>query len=133
AAGDVPSYAAMSVNIIPAALGSNPAVLAAGAVVAKIRVFGDTLGNVAVTSSELDFPIRICDGCLVTYPTAAADPTQPVGSPYLCTTTPSTTQTTSEEGPCIVGQDSAFPCTACSASMDLCRDPSQNHSYGPTP
>jgi len=129
-AGDVPAYAAMSVNIIPSALGGNEALLNAGAVVAKIRVFGDTLGNIAVTSSELDFPIRVCKGCLVAYPTSAADPSVPVGSPYKCTTAASTTDTTSEAVPCIVGQDDSFSCTACSASLELCRDPTQNPSYG---
>ena len=128
--GNVPAYAAMSVNIIPAALGSDPAVVDAGAVVAKIRVFGDTLGNIAVTSSELDFPIRVCNGCLVAYPTSAADPSVPVGSPYKCTTAASSTDTTNESLPCIVGQDDSFACTACSASLDLCRDPAQNPSYG---
>jgi hypothetical protein len=132
ASGDVPSYAAMSVNIIPSALGSNANVIAAGAVVAKIRVFGDTLGNTAVTSSELDFPIRICEGCLVTYPSTAADVV--AGSDkYLCTKAASATQTTTDTPPCIVGQDQSFPCTACSAALDLCRDPAQNPSYGPTP
>ncbi len=129
--GDVPSYAAMSVNIIPSALGTNPAVVNAGSVLAKIRVFGDTLGNISVTSSELDFPIRICEGCLVTYPTDAADPSVPVGGDYKCTTAASTTQTTTDVPPCIVGQDGSFPCTACSASLDLCLDPKENPSYGP--
>jgi hypothetical protein len=134
AAGDVPSYGAMSVNIIPPALASNSAVVAAGSVLAKIRVFGDTLGNTAVTSSELDFPIRICRGCLVDYPPEAADPAQPVGSPYLCTATASTTQTTTEDPPCVIGQDRAFPCTTCSASViELCRDPSKNPAYGGQP
>ncbi|HET7541311.1 MAG TPA: hypothetical protein VFK05_15640 [Polyangiaceae bacterium] len=129
-AGDVPAYAPMSVNIIPPALGSNPSLLAAGAVVAKIRVFGDTLGNISVTSSELDFPIRICEGCLVGYPTSAADPSVPPGGDYKCTTAASTVDRT-EELPCIIGQDDSFPCTTCSASLPLCRDPLQNPSYGP--
>lgn len=130
-AGDVPAYASMAVNIIPSALGNNPALLAAGSVVAKIRVFGDTLGNIAVTSSELTFPINICEGCLVTYPSSAADPAQ-AGGPYLCTTAAST-QTSDEAAPCVIGQDQSFPCTACSAALDLCRDPSQNPSYSPAP
>jgi hypothetical protein len=112
------------------ALGSNEALLDAGAVVAKIRVFGDTLGNTAVTSSELDFPIRICNGCLVTYPTSAADPLVPVGSPYKCTTSASGTDTSAENPPCVIGQDETIPCTACSAALELCRDPAQNPSYG---
>lgn len=127
AEGDVPSYAAMSVNIIPSALGSSSQLLDAGYVVAKIRVFGDTLGNTAVTSSELDFPIRICEGCLVTYPTEARDPTT-AGGAYKCTTSASTT-TTTEEPPCVLGQDDSFACTACSAAIPLCQDPAQNPSY----
>jgi hypothetical protein len=130
--GDVPSYAAMSVNIIPSALGSNPALLEAGTVVAKIRVFGDTLGNIAVTSSQLDFPIRICNGCLVGYPTAAADPATPAGGGYKCTTSASEGQS-NDPLPCVIGQDGVFPCTTCSAALDLCRDPTKNPAYGPTP
>jgi hypothetical protein len=132
ASGDVPSYAAMSVNIIPSALGTTDAVLSAGTVLAKIRVFGDTLGNAPVTSSQLDFPIRVCAGCLVTYPSDARDPSVPAGGDYKCTTAASTT-TTDEAQPCVVGQDQTFPCTTCSAALELCRDPGQNPSYGPTP
>jgi hypothetical protein len=131
AAGDVPSYTAMSVNIIPSALGTNPALLEAGAVVAKIRVFGDTLGNTAVTSSQLDFPIRICKGCLVGYPTSAAE-LGAVGAPYKCSKSPTESQS-SDPLPCIIGQDESFPCTVCAAAVDLCYDPAQNPSYGPTP
>jgi hypothetical protein len=132
ASGDIPAYGAVSVDIIPSALGSSDAVLKAGTVLAKVRVFGDTLGNIAVTSSELDFPIRVCRGCLVSYPSSAADPLVAVGDPYLCTMAASSTQT-DEEPPCIPGQDDSFPCTACSAAMTICRDPSQNPSYGPNP
>ncbi|HYQ44341.1 MAG TPA: hypothetical protein VER11_20300 [Polyangiaceae bacterium] len=127
--GEVASYGAMSVNIIPSALVAKVDLANEGLVVAKIRVFGDTLGNTAVTSSELNFPIRICTGCLVTYPSDAADPTNMNGG-YLCTKGASAGTTTTEL-PCIIGQDQSFPCTACSAAMDLCHDPAQNPSYGP--
>ncbi|HKO53888.1 MAG TPA: hypothetical protein VJV79_39545 [Polyangiaceae bacterium] len=130
-AGGLPAYGAVSVDIIPSALGSSPAVINAGTVLAKIRVFGDTLGNTAVTSSELAFPIRICNGCLVGYPTEAADPTS-AGGAYQCTTAASTTQD-DDTRPCIIGQDDGFPCTLCSAAIPLCKDPAQNPSYGPTP
>ena len=128
-AGDVPAYAAVSVDIIPSALGSSDAVLNARTVLAKIRVFGDTLGNIAVTSSELDFPIRICKGCLVGYPTEAADPASG-GGMYKCSTAASTT-TSTEPPPCLFGQDDSFPCTLCSATSKVCLDPTQNPSYGP--
>jgi len=130
AEGDVAAYTAMSVDIIPSALGSNPSLLAAGGVVAKIRVFGDTLGNIAVTSSQLDFPIRICSGCLVGYPTSANDPARPMGVDYKCTTSPTESQS-SDPLPCVIGQDGGFPCTVCSAVSAVCRDPTQNPAYGP--
>ena len=128
-AGDVPAYAAMSVDIIPSALGTSAAVTGAGTVLAKIRVFGDTLGNKAVTSSQLDFPIRICEGCLVGYPADARDPAA-AGGAYMCTSSASTT-TSTDEPPCVLGQDESFSCTECSAAYELCRDPSKNPAYGP--
>jgi len=131
AEGDVPSYTAMSVDIIPSALGRSAALLSAGAVVAKIRAFGDTLGNISVTSSELDFPIQICEGCLVGYPNSAADPSVPVGM-YMCTQS-ATVADLIDDPPCLPGQDDSFPCTACSATVPLCRDPSLNPAYSPTP
>ncbi|HWZ89656.1 MAG TPA: hypothetical protein VNW92_12420 [Polyangiaceae bacterium] len=122
AAGDTPSYATMAVNLIPPGLtGLPPQVLA------KIRVFGDTLGGTSVTSSELDFPITVCNGCLIMYDTP--DTTQAAGAPFMCaTSTASSTQTTAV-APCILGQDQQFSCTLCSAAYDVCRDPCKNMTY----
>ena len=124
AAGDAPSYATMGVDVIPAGHPALPSV-----VVAKIRVFGTTLGGTAITSSELDFPITVCDGCLVRYPAEDADPTNTMG--YKCLTSASASTTGEEAIPCIFGQDQAFSCTQCSA-YDLCLDPTLNHSYTPS-
>ncbi|HEX3849913.1 MAG TPA: hypothetical protein VHW01_03040 [Polyangiaceae bacterium] len=127
--GDAPSYGAVAVNVIPNGLLAR--IQVPPVVLAKIRVFGNTLGGTSITSSELDFPITICEGCLVTYPAEDDDPAQPMNSAYLCATTASTTTTTTEAPPCIFGQDQPFPCTACSASLKLCLDPTQNPSYAP--
>lgn len=131
-AGDVPSYASMAVNVIPPALGNTDAVRNAKVVLAKIRVFGDSLGNAAITSSELDFPITICRGCLVRYPAYAAATTGAANSPYMCSTAATTAQTT-EVAPCVQGQDAPFACTFCSAAFDICKDPKQNPAYTLTP
>ena len=126
--GTTPGYSAMFVNIIPPALGKTAAVRNAGVVLAKVRVFGDTLGNTPVTSSELDFQIRVCEGCLVLYPTSAADPGNRDNG-YRCTQSASTTQTT-DTAPCQFGQDQPFACTFCSStSIALCTDPSVNPSF----
>jgi hypothetical protein len=130
-AGDVPSYGSMFVNIIPPALGASDTVKNAKIVLAKIRVFGDTLGNTSITSSELDFPISVCEGCLVRYPAEAADTTVPAGSGYLCSTATTTMQTT-DAAPCVQGQDQPFACTFCSGSYAVCRDPHKNPSYADT-
>ena len=127
AAGDVAAYSAMAVNIIPSALGGTAVVRDAKTVLAKIRVFGETLGNTAVTSSELHFPIRVCTGCLVNYPTDSANP---LVTGYECATSASTMQ--ADAAPCVLGQDRSFGCTQCSAAYPLCKDPNQNPSYTPT-
>lgn len=124
--GDAPSYAAMAVNVIPPALGSSAAVKAARVVLAKIRVFGDTLGNTSITSSELDFPINICEGCLINYDTA--DPLSP--DAFRCSAAGSTATTTETE-PCAFGQDKKFSCTTCAAAYEICRDPAVNPSFTP--
>jgi hypothetical protein len=132
ASGDVPAYGVMSVNLIPPALGSSVAVENARVVLAKVRVFGDTLGGSAITSSELDFPINVCRGCLVRYPASAADPAQGAGAPYLCSKA-TTATTATDSAPCVTGQDQPFSCTLCSSASDVCRDPKNNCSYTPTP
>jgi hypothetical protein len=129
--GDAPSYGTMAVSVIPEGLLDR--IQAPPVVLAKIRVFGDSLGGSSITSSELDFPITICDGCLVRYPAEDDDPTQAGNAAYKCATTASTTTTTTDVAPCLFGQDTPFPCTMCSASVKLCLDPTQNPSYASTP
>jgi hypothetical protein len=128
--GDAPSFGTIFVEVIPAGLIGKIANLPP-TVLAKIRVFGNTLGGTSLTSSELDFPITICTGCLVRYPVEDDDPTKPMGTGYMCTTSASTTTTTTTGGPCIIGQDEPFACTLCSSAVPLCKDPSLNPSFAP--
>ena len=126
AAGDTPSYAAMAVNLIPPGLTGLPA-----QVLAKVRVFGDTLGNTSVTSSELDFPIAVCAGCLIDYDTP--DTTQAAGAPFLCASSATTSTQTTVAEPCVRGQDQKFSCTLCSGTPGICKDPCQNPTYSMSP
>ncbi len=121
--GDAPTYAAMAVNIIPPGIAG----LSQTVVLAKIRVFGSTLGGESVTSSELDFPITVCRGCLVQYPASANDPAS--GSKgYHCTDSASTTSAAmAPVQPCLLGQDQPISCTLCVAHP-LCEDPTLNPS-----
>lgn len=125
--GDVPSYGVMSVNMLPSALTGKDEIRSAHTVLAKIRVFGDTLGNASITSNEFDFPITICEGCLVQYDSRDATQTA-----YMCSL-PTTTMQTAQAAPCRLGQDQPFSCTSCSATRAMCRDPSLNPSYVSTP
>lgn len=95
-------------------------------VVAKVRVFGTSLGGQEVESNELAFPIQICTGCLVTYPLSAADPAE---TEYRCAVEDSTGSNTDVDLPCTFGQDLPAPCTACAAVSDVCLTPDNNCAY----
>jgi hypothetical protein len=83
-------------------------------VVAHVRVFGDTLGNEDLTSSELSFPITYCEGCLIVYPLAALS----IGKDgqqhcqNMLTDLP--------QPGCRPGQDDPVDCRSCSATNSLC-------------
>jgi hypothetical protein len=88
----------------------------------RFRVYGTTLGGKEIESGDFDFPIVVCEGCLVSYPASALDPNSPPGQ-YLCG---STAETTEEERICFFGQDQRFSCTMCAGFDPICRDPAQN-------
>lgn len=80
-------------------------------VILQVKAFGKTLGGVDLESSEFQFPLEICNGCLVTF--ATADTARPAGE--QCTGALATGGTNTQL-PCEVGQDGeAVPCQLCSA------------------
>jgi hypothetical protein len=123
--------AVMFASLIPSSVAAS---LPAGTVVAKVRVFGTTLGGEDVESSELLFPIEICDGCLVSFPASARDPAADTMD-FQCKL--SGADTTAAAGndvttlPCSLGIDFAVPCTACSGLYDACVSPTNNCFYTP--
>jgi hypothetical protein len=83
-------------------------------VVALVRVFGATLGNEDVTSSEFSFPIAYCEGCLVRYPLTATNPQ-----------TSKCINSGAAELPvagCKAGQDDPIDCRACASTKPLCEN-----------
>jgi hypothetical protein len=68
-------------------------------VVAVIRVFGTTLGGEDIESGDFNLPIRVCNGCLVSFSGDCATPLLDTGSATGL--------------PCSVGQDEATPCQLC--------------------
>jgi hypothetical protein len=127
ASGTEPSLSIMYASLIPPSVAGK---LTAGTVVAKVRVFGTTLGGEDVESSELLFPIEVCDGCLITYPAEARDLTAD-GTEYQCLSAASETGSTSSdvELPCELGIDIPAPCTVCSGVYDICQSPGNNCYY----
>jgi hypothetical protein len=127
-ATDSSAYGGFAVTIVPAALHEGVSLQAKEPIVATIKVTGEALDGTLLTSSALTFSIDVCIGCLVQYPPSAADVAQPLGSPYRCATY-DPVGAGSAHPPCILGQDTAFPCTLCAASLELCRDPTRNPAY----
>ena len=71
--GKEPGWGIMSVELLPAGVvGSEQ--LTGVRLTAKVRVFGELAGGIGVESSELTFPITVCNGCLVSFPPEALDP-----------------------------------------------------------
>jgi hypothetical protein len=129
ASGTDPALSVMYASLIPPSVAPG---LPEGTIVAKVRVFGTTLGGQDVESSELSFPIQICDGCLVSYPAEARDLTAD-GTEYVClqatTDSDASSSTPDADLPCTIGIDLPAPCTTCSSTYAECQSPANNPYY----
>ena len=121
AGGTDPGLGVIFVDVIPATLVDSvaAAVQGSGLVLAKVKVFGETLGGQKIESGEYLYPIQICSGCLVSYPTSTN--TGQIGS-FTCTA-PAQATTSSV---CALGQDQVVPCTECAGFNAVCSDPCNN-------
>jgi hypothetical protein len=114
--GNEPGYGIMFAELLPRNLVTAPPG-GATSVNVSVRVFGETLGGRDIESSELIFPITVCDGCLVSFPTDA------ILNGECAKGTPP------EDLPCNFGQDTPVDCRLCSDN-DKC-DPTPGSD--PTP
>ena len=85
-----------------------------GWVTVWVKVFGRTLGGKDIESNELTYPIDICDGCLVNFPSKAVE---------LATGNCTHAGVTEYTVPCIPGQDAPVPCTYCMDYLAVCQHP----------
>ncbi len=132
---------AAATGLVPPASGTDPGLAAVfaqlirsedlaglgppGQAIVRIRLFGTTLGGQAIESGDYDYPIQVCDGCLISYPSEAAL----MGSvAYICDPRIEVKQ---EVVPCVLGQDVPVPCTYCAATNPICLDPANNKSLTP--
>ena len=128
--GEDSGFGLFGAELIPASIGEQLTGLlgippgGSSQVVALVRVFGSTLGNQELTSSELSFPITVCTGCLIEYPLAAIVP-----SSGEC----ATGVTELPVPGCRPGQDDKIDCRSCASTHDLCRFPPESQPPPPAP
>lgn len=80
-------------------------------VIANIKAFGQSVGGVDLESGEYELPIKVCNGCLLTF-TGFDDPLTP-GIDCSLTNTSATTGGATQP-PCNSGQDQEpAPCNTC--------------------
>jgi hypothetical protein len=119
---ETPGFGLASVTMIPASRGAKLAEQLQGnpsayrTLIATIRVYGDTLGGIEVTSGDFTFAIDVCWGCLIEYPLeAVVDPADGTGG-LVCGG--AAEGVTSDQ--CLRGQDLPIDCRTCAAESDVC-------------
>lgn len=85
---------------------------------AEIRVEGAALNGKRYVSAPFQYPIDVCSGCLVSYPTEADEPAEPG---YQCSAWLSSEL--DEPPPCQLGQDYWVDCRFCVATVPTCSAP----------
>lgn len=106
--GEDPGYGIMSAQLIP------PGLALPSLVTVSVHVFGTTLGDDEIESNDLLFPITVCRGCTVSYPTEALNI-----ATQECTGTDKPTTPL----PCFIGEDDPIDCRYCSANVPKCKNP----------
>jgi hypothetical protein len=87
-------------------------------VILFIKAFGKSLGGKDLESGEFQFPIQVCNGCLVDF-TQGYEPTSKT-QPRNCDKAFSSTGGATTGGPCIIGQDAAVNCQLCKGVLAVC-------------
>lgn len=120
--GTVPGYAAIGATIasrasIKAVVGAKGAGLGLGGsttIVTYSKFFGHTLGGTYVESNEFEYPIEVCEGCLVTFSESLSNCNGVMLKGPNCLGAQASGSTLSTLPiPCTVGQDTAIDCSQC--------------------
>lgn len=77
-------------------------------VIAYVKPYGQTLGGLHVEAGEYEWPVEVCNGCLVSFPVDAQDPLQPTPN---CLNAGAGAATIAQ--PCFFGQDQTIDCRLC--------------------
>jgi hypothetical protein len=125
AQGNTPSYAAISMTILDQATVASVAVTPGSTrrLLTYTQFFGQTLGGESVETGEFEFPVDVCDGCLITFSASDIDTTL---LPKLNCVGASGSQTSSATSslpvPCALGQDDSIDCSECLSNL-TCNPP----------
>lgn len=84
----------------------------------KLTAFGETVSGSEFETPPFMFPVRVCCGCLVTFPTEAR-------APDTVHRSPNCDQGAAAPGPanCAPGQDVSVDCRLCSTTNAFCQPP----------
>ena len=85
-------------------------------IVAKLTAFGNSLGQHSIESAPFYYPIHVCCGCLLRFPTDADAPDMTHPGPDCLLGT-----ATIDAAGCNPGQDFGLDCRLCSNSNPLCQ------------
>jgi hypothetical protein len=111
-----PGFGIINVTLIPAQVGNDlNQELSRGdvqTVVAQVRVFGETLGGLEVESADITYVIRVCEGCLVFYPSDAVNPNGECLAQG---------DQGGGDAPCRFGQDDTVDCRLCNSINPYCQ------------
>lgn len=117
--GGVPSYGPMALTLIDpktsAAMAGSLPKEGHTRVVAHFTVFGQTAGGDDIESDEFQFPIDVCNGCLVSFPADSVDPVEQAanGGAPNCDAAISSSSGGTTTTPCVIGQDQIVDCRFC--------------------
>jgi hypothetical protein len=115
--GETPGWGIFSTDLIPGPVGvtllKDLAFGQSKTYYTKSQVFGDTLGGTSLTSGFLTYPIEVCNGCLIQYPSVAIDKASGVNKCEASTDTAPTPG-------CFPGQDGPVDCRNCASTVAVC-------------
>lgn len=113
--GGTPGYAPIFAEIVDPTSVSLAAVPPGGTVpvVTYVQFFGVSTGGDSEQSGEFEFPVTLCNGCLLAFSASDEEPDEPLPNCNKAIASASTNSSTSLPSPCLPGQDAVIDCSQC--------------------
>lgn len=131
AIGGTPGYAVVSATAV-----SQQALAAAGSVqngsktlVSYLKFFGHTLGGDYIESNEFEFPVDVCNGCLVQFSSTDISCNFKAPNCYFAQVGTGMTNLGAQTLPCVFGQDTMIDCSQC-LGYAICSPPLEPNPNG---